>query len=280
MNSCKAAAMSEPRKPFLPLEDRLPVLAGGGWHAVARRAVESLMGLPEVRRRSDLLGEQVARGAPGFETFFDIMGFQLDAPGAAESVPADGPLLVIANHPLGGPEALAVSIIARRARCDVKVLGNVEALGLPGIRETILPLEILGGEGAARKNLRVLKGALEHLRAGGALVVFPGGAVSHWQWESARVEDPPWSLHTARLVRKSGARVLPVRVFGQNGPLFQIIGSLHPLLRSALLLRAFLAMRGRAVRCRAGRLLDSADLPRDPESMTAALRAAVYGVSP
>ncbi len=142
----------------------------------------------------------------------------------------------------------------------------------------MLPLEILGGEGATRKNLGVLKQTLAHLRTGGAVVVFPAGAVSHWQWETACVEDPPWPLHTARIVRKSGAQVLPVRVFGKNGPLFQILGAIHPLLRSALLVRAFLALKGQAVRCRAGNLLKACDLPRDPEELTAALRAAVYDV--
>jgi putative hemolysin len=85
-------------------------------------------------------------------------------------------------------------------------------------------------------------------------------------------------LHTARIVTRTGAQVLPVRVFGQNGPLFQILGALHPLVRSALLPRAFLAMRRRVVRCRAGHSLRAADLPRDAAEATRALRAAVEAV--
>jgi putative hemolysin len=186
--------------------------------------------------------------------------------------------VVIANHPFGGPEALAVAMLVMRARADVKVLGNNEAMRLPGFADWTYPLEIFGGEGAARQNLAVLRETFAHLRRGGAIVVFPAGAVSHWQRESARVEDPPWPLHTARIVAKSGARVLPVRVFGHNGPVFQILGMLHPLLRSALILREFLVMRHRTVRCRAGALLAQDDLPGEPAAMTRALRAAVYRV--
>ncbi len=271
--------MSKPRNRFLPIEDRLPILAGEGWRATLREAVEGLMGLTEVRRRADRLAERVAEGEETFKAFLDIMEIELDGKGVADAIPSKGPVVMIANHPHGGAEPLALTTLALRARPDVKVFGNVEVQALAGIEKWLLPLEILG-EGAARKNLSVMKQALNHLRGGGLLAVFPAGAVSHWQRETGRVEDPPWPPHTARIVNKSGASVLPVRFFGQNGPLFQALGMIHPLLRSALIPRAFLAMRGRTVRCRAGMVLNRSDLPRDPEEINIALRRAVYGVFP
>jgi len=272
--------MTEPRKPFLPLEERLPILEGGGWHATLRKAVEDLMGLPEVRRRMDLLAERVASGEETFRAMLEVMEIELEATGVVEAIPSEGPVVLIANHPLGGPEPLALSTLALRARSDFKVLGNVEVGALAGIEEWLLPLEILDGEGAVRRNLGMMKRALTHLREGGVLGVFPAGAVSHWQWKTARVEDPSWFSHTARIVKKSGASVLPIRFFGQNGPVFQFLGMVHPLLRSALIPRAFLAMRGRTLRCRAGKLLNRSELPGDPDETNSSLRAAVYGVFP
>ena len=125
----------------------------------------------------------------------------------------------------------------------------------------------------------MLREALAHVRSGGVLVVFPAGAVAHWQWSSARVEDPRWPAHTARLVKKSGADVLPVWISGRNGPLFQLLGALHPLLRSALLPRAFLARKGQRVSCEAGALLDSSEMPEDVGRMTDVLRAAVEEIA-
>ena len=104
--------------------------------------------------------------------------------------------------------------------------------------------------------MAALREALAHVRGGGVLVLFPGGAVSHWQWGSRRVEDPPWPTHAARLILKAGAPVVPVRFFGRNGNLFQLAGLVHPALRTALIPRAFLAMRGKTLRCAAGERLD------------------------
>lgn len=270
--------MSEARKPFLPLEERLPFLAGEGWRSSIRVGMENLMGLPPVRRGLDELAERVARGAETFQACLDIFEIGLQADGVVEAIPPDGPLVLIANHPFGGADPLALMTLALRARPDVRILGNVEVQALPGIEKWLLPLEILDGEGAARKNLIVLREALQHLRQGGALAVFPSGAVSHWQWDSGRVEDPPWSPHTARIVKTSRAGVLPVRFFGQNGPLFQALGMLHPLMRSALIPRAFLAMSGGTVHCRAGGLLNHHELPQDPIAISDRLRKAVYEV--
>ncbi len=272
--------MSEQRKPFLLLEERLPLLAGDGWRARLRGVVESLMGLPEIRRGFDVLAQRVEEGEETFGACLDVFGIGLDASGVVEAVPSEGPVVLIANHPFGGAEALALMNLALRARPDFKALGNVEVQALAGIEKWLLALEILDTEGAERKNLAVLKRALAHLQDGGGLAVFPAGAVSHWQRDTARVEDPPWSPHIARIVRKSGASVLPVRFFGQNGVLFQILGMIHPLLRSALIPRAFLAMRDGTMRCRAGKVLKYSELPRQLEAITATLRDAVYGVLP
>ncbi|MFP6878021.1 MAG: hypothetical protein VCA37_14420 [Roseibacillus sp.] len=268
--------MSSPK--FIPIEERVPILVGEGWHGALRRSLEILLGLPEIRRRVDQAREQVAQGEQGFEALLKAMDFGMDARGVMEAIPREGPLVLAANHPFGGPEAAVLPVLATRVRPDVKVLGNNEVMALPDMERWMLPLEILGGEGAARKNLGILKQALVHLRNGGALVTFPAGAVAHWQWERARVEDPPWPPHTARIVKLSRAAVLPVRFFGQNGPIFQVLGAPHPFLRSALIPRAFLAMSGRTVRCRAGNLLKFSELPSDPEEMTGALRTAVEQV--
>src|SRR5690606_689356 len=45
-------------------------------------------------------------------------------PQQRENIPVDGPLLVIANHPLGMQDALALLQLIGSVRRDVRVLGN------------------------------------------------------------------------------------------------------------------------------------------------------------
>ena len=271
--------MSRAGRKFIPIEERVPFLAGEGWHRILRRAVEHLLGFGPVRAIVKRAGELVEReGESAFGALARVMEFEVCSPGLPEVIPREGPLVVIANHPFGGVDAVVLPALVLRARTDVKVLGNNEAGAIMGMDRHVIPLEILGGEGAVRKNAGMLREALDHLQSGGALVVFPAGAVAHWQWHAARVEDPPWPEHTARLVRKSGAAVLPVWFSGRNGPLFQLLGALHPLLRSALLPRAFLVRKGQPVFCRAGAVINNADLPEDTGEMTETLRVAVEGI--
>ena len=268
--------MNRARQKFIPIEERVPVLAGGGWHRILRHAVEHLLGLYPVRAIVKRAGKLVeGEGESAFEALARVMEFEVCAAGLTEAIPREGPLVVIANHPFGGVEAVVLPALILRARPDVKVLGNNEASAIMGMDRHIIPLEILGGEDAVRKNAGMLREALDHLRSGGVLVVFPAGAVASWQPDSGRVEDPTWPEHTARLVRNSKADVFPVRFFGRNGPLFQLLGALHPLLRSALLPRAFLVRRGQPVCCRAGPLLTHSDLPEDAGEMTGIMRVAV-----
>ena len=187
-------------------------------------------------------------------------------------------MVVIANHPFGGADALAVAALATRARSNVRILANRELLALPGVESYLLPLEILGDEQGQRRNLGVLREGLAHLRDGGCLLAFPAGAVAHWQWEQARVADPPWPGHIARMVARADASVVPVGVTGRNGALFHLLGAIHPFVRSALLPRAFLAMRGRTVTCRAGDLIAATALPSGYGESTQILRRAVETV--
>lgn len=267
--------MSERPNHFLPLEEHFGLLAGNGWRGALRGLVEGLLGLPAVRACADRAAMRVAQGEDGFSALLAEMNIEWEIEGLEERIPREGPLVIGANHPFGGPEALALPTAAIQARSDVKVLGNSEVMALPGLAEWMFPLDIFGEEGAERRNIRVLKQSLAHLRSGGALVIFPAGAVSYWQRETAQVEDPPWPIHTARMIQKTKACYLPVRFSGQNGPLFQMLGMIHPTVRSALIPRAFLAMGGKTVRGRAGKVLESSGFPADPVAMTKRLREAV-----
>ena len=169
------------RQPFLPLERHLPALAGEGWRAALRRGLEEALGISGCRRLLARLGPRVAHGEPVFEAFLDLCQLELDAPGVSEAVPSHGPLVLVANHPFGGTDALAVAALATRARPDFKILANAESLAIPGVAGSLLPLEVLGEPGAGRRNAATLRDAVRHLALGRALVGFPAGAVSHWQ---------------------------------------------------------------------------------------------------
>jgi hypothetical protein len=89
------------------------------------------------------------------------------APRGADRIPQDGPLLLISNHPGGFDSVVILSCIPRK---DVKVFIS----DVPFSRAFLFarqhfiytPKSVLGGQAA-------LRSGVEHLQAGGSLLIFP-----------------------------------------------------------------------------------------------------------
>lgn len=60
---------------------------------------------------------------------------------ALERIPADGPLLVVANNPHGAIDGLALASALRCVRPDVKRLGNQLLVRIPEMREHVVPID-------------------------------------------------------------------------------------------------------------------------------------------
>ncbi len=193
-------------------------------------------------------------------------------------VPAQGPVVVVSNHPFGGLDAIILAAVLRGVRPDARILANYLLARLPQVNEFILPVDPFGGPDAARRNVQGMQRALAHLQKGGLLGVFPSGTVSHFRLRRMAVEDPAWSTHLFRLVQRSRATVVPVFFPGRNSLAFQAAGFVHPLLRTALIPRETVRRRGSVVRLAIGRPIPPARLERFDEStrFTQFLRMQTY----
>jgi putative hemolysin len=247
----------------LPVESRLTRAA----IAAARPFLARALGLSELRRLYPESG-----GAPGatFEArALHTLGITLNAVMYAD-IPESGPLIVAANHPTGALDGLVVAELVRRTRTDVRVLANRLLERIPELRESCFFVDPFGGAGAVARSRAGLRSARLWLGGGGALVIFPAGAV-------AAGEEGAWNEALGRLALATRARVLPVLVEGDNSRLFHAAGRIHPLLRTALLGRELLKKRGASVRVIVGRPIDAAEasVARDPGAITALVREAV-----
>jgi putative hemolysin len=175
------------------------------------------------------------------------------SPGDLEKIPSKGPLVVVANHPFGGLEGVVLGAVLLQVRSDLKILGNYLLRRIAGIGERILAVDPFEGPGAVKNNLGGIKAALGWVKAGGVLQTFPAGEVSSFQWRNGKIVDPAWSAHIGGIIRRSRASVLPVYFPGNNGVIFQLMGLVHPRLRTALLPRALMNKKGRTLPLYIGR---------------------------
>ena len=108
-----------------------------------------------------------------------------------------------------------------------------------------------------KANSRPLREAVHYLKGGGALGIFPSGAVSHLNLKKRRITDPEWSETLAGLVQMTGATVVPVHFSGRNSFPFNVAGMIHPMLRTALLPREMMK-RKKTIQVRIGRPVSGA----------------------
>ena len=195
-------------------------------------------------------------------------------------MPATGPLLVVANHPHGALDGLAVAALLSRVRSDVKLLANHLLARIPEMRDYVVPIDSFSP--GRPSNAGGVRGALEWLRAGHVLVVFPAGEVSHVRAADGRVVDTVWRNGAARLAAHADAPVLPVFVHGQNSDWFVRAGWISPWLRSAMLGRELLRQRGGTVRLTLGRVVSQRRLAAigGAPAQSAYLRVRTYGLVP
>jgi putative hemolysin len=228
--------------------------------APVRRALERVFGLTDLDRIHRARPDGVT-GEAFLAWLLDHLDVELRV-GDADllRIPKTGPVVVVANHPFGGIEGIALARALTLVRPDVKLFANFLLGRIPELRDLFLFVDPFAREGSTRANAKALRGALSWLAGGGLLAVFPAGEVASLDLKTRRVADHAWSPTIAGLARRIGAAAVPVFVPGRNRALFQTAGLVHPALRTALLPREFLARCGKSIELRVGTPVPAARL--------------------
>src|SRR5215470_7636774 len=167
-------------------------------------------------------------------------------------IPASGAVLVVANHPYGVLDGALLTVLLTRVRPDVKILTNFLLADIPELQANCIFVDPFQTDRSIESNRKAIRAALAWLEQGGMLAIFPSGEVSQWHVPRGQVVDPVWNDTAVRLIRRTGATALPVYFCGHNGVGFQLLGMIHPKLRTAFLLQEFLKQEGKTVEVRVG----------------------------
>ncbi len=190
-----------------------------------------------------------------------------------EELPRTGPVLIVANHPLGGLEGVAIAKVISDIRPDLKVLTNELLRRIPELADIFIGVDVLSQDAAAG-NVASIKQVHKHLKNDGAVLIFPAGMVSAYEHQHRRVQDRRWNRLVGQLLKRYQATCLPVHVGGRNSRLFYAAGMIHPRLRTALLPRQLANKQGFNLPLRFGRPVPAAELRllQSPRAITDYLR--------
>jgi putative hemolysin len=248
------------------------------------RSIESMSGRDNYLKlyetwRTDV----VPQGQRVFSRMLDLVDIRLDilSQWPPRNVP-DGPLVIIANHPFGIGDGVAVLAMAEALGRPFRVLINNDLMKVPEIAPFALPISFDETREALEMNMRTRHEAVKLLKQGVTIVVFPAGGVATAPKGFGRAIDLPWKMFPARLVQAAGASVIPIYFGGQCGRLFHLASRVSMTLRTSLLVHEFRRLSGSAIVARVGDVLPADELAKlkDRKQLLARLYAAVFDMAP
>ena len=254
---------------------RIPKVTQSG---MPERLFERVLGLKELENRYKKLGGGCYKGRDFLKLVLNSFDIEHNiTAGSKDAIPSSGSAVIVANHPFGGIEGVALADMLLSIRDDVKVLTNELLCRIPDLQDVFIGVDILSKE-RREKNKKTIAKAQQWVNDGHLLLIFPAGEVSSYDKRLRQVADPKWRPTAARIIRNTHASVTPVFVEGSNGWLFQLLGFMHPTLRTVRLVRELINKQGRTINFRIGTCRGTSDLAQldSDKALTNYLRLNTY----
>lgn len=243
------------------------------------KAIEWMTGKLTILRMVNKFEKQNAnyRGQAFWRGALNTMGIELKTPiEQLENIPKSGPTIVVANHPHGMVDGMLFADLIGRVRLDYRILTRSVLTGLDEAATSfMIPVPFPHDPHAQKKMVEMRSKAMTHLSEGGAVALFPSGVVmSSDNWFGPAIERE-WNVFTAKMIRRSGAQVVPIFFPGANSRAYQIANRISPVLRQGLLLHEIVRSCNKPQMPVVGKALtpeQMAPLETDPRGFMAWLR--------
>lgn len=248
------------------------------WQRNIILAIEWMTGKISIIRMVKRLERQ---GTPTGQAFWkaclDIMGIPILTPEEQlANIPETGPVVVVANHPHGMTDGMILAELIGRRRPDYRILTRAVLTGIDESASSyMIPVPFPHDKDVQKKMIEMRAKAMDYLKQGGVIALFPSGVVaSSKTWFGPAVEAE-WNVFTAQMIRRSGAKVVPIYFRGSNSRAYQIANRISATLRQALLLHEIVYGCKKPQSPVIGEVIDDehmAMLSKDPRGFMAWLR--------
>jgi putative hemolysin len=142
----------------------------------------------------------------------------------SENIPATGRKFIASNHPLGGPDGMALISIIGKYRKDMKFIVNDLLLNIDNLRPVFLPVNKHGGNPKAAVALLDSAFASNEL-----MMTFPFGLVS--RKSKGKIIDLEWKKNFISKSKEYKRDIVPVHISGRNSNFFYNLANLRKFLR-------------------------------------------------
>ncbi len=171
-------------------------------------------------------------------------------------IPAEGKVVVVSNHPLGGLDGLALIKCIYEIRRDVKIVANDVLSNIENLKDFFLPFDLFNPIGQ-KDNIKNIEKALANDEI---VIFFPAGEVSRMSWRGIR--DGKWKKGAIRFAKYANAPILPAFVVAKNSVLFYLLSLLWRRVGMFLLPRELFKQKNKTITIKFGDLIPISNLDK------------------
>lgn len=271
------------------IEQMVPLFRGRAGSVLARGAMRLL----SVDRFNALYDRNAhLRGADFARSILDDLGIDYDVFAESDEVNTQldtlngSPFITVSNHPYGSIDGVILADFFGHRFPDYRIMVNKILSRVEALSPSFIPVTPTGGERtvATTDSILGIRHALTQLRSGGALGLFPSGAVSDFSLRDGCVRDREWQPAIVRFIARARVPVLPVRFYDGNSAFYYSLGLIDWRVRLLRLPTEVFNKAGRPVRLGLGALISVEEqqeylATHSMEEFALWLRDKVYGMS-
>lgn len=259
------------------IAERAPGLSRHPTWPVLRPLLYGLLDYGKARRMADAIAPLPGRDA--LERVSTLLDVRLSV-NHLQRLPRQGRVVVIANHPTGIADGVAVYDAFKARRPDLCFYANSDAHRVAaGFSEVLIPVEWVEEKRTRERTRLTLQRTREAMEAERALVIFPSGRLARRQPDGL-LADPPWMSSAISIARKYEAPVVPLHVTGPWSTLFHLFNRVSAELRDITLFHELLNKRGGQYGLTLGPPIAPEALAGDVQTATEALKTYVERILP
>jgi putative hemolysin len=246
------------------IEERAPHLSNSPFWPVLRPMLYAVLNYDKARYMGDRIAPM--RGHDALEFIAQLLSVRLDVSGL-HRLPASGPFFILANHPTGITDGIAMYDAIKHARPDVKFYANSDAhRACPGFIDNLIPVEWVPGKRTRERTRVTLKMTEAAMAVGEPIMIFPAGRLARRR--NGLLVDPEWMPTAISLARKYEVPIVPCHVAGPYAFWFHSFAAISSELRDITLFHELLNKRGKTYRLNFGRAIPPDQLAGDAAVVT------------
>jgi putative hemolysin len=258
------------------IAERAPRLVASRFWPVLKPCLNVLLGRGAAARMADAIGPMDGRAALAWMS--RLLRLDVQVEGLAH-VPEVGACVIVANHPTGIADGIAMWDALLPRRPDLTFYANADAHRVsPGLIDVLVPVEWELHKRTREKTRETLRQTVLVMEAGRPLVVFPAGRLA--RVVQGRLVDPDWMGSAITIARKQGVPVVPAFLTGPFSAWFHGFDRFSGELRDITLFHELLNKRGKRFTVRLGPPIPPEQLVGDSDAVTRAVKAHVEQVLP